>query len=114
MDRLADRYMKNSPVHGWTWPMFVLSLNIMIIDSLFNFKIYGGKNMNYLWVALTCLVVFNFFVFTYKNRHAAIIEECSRLPYWMRRLGVTFFAVYSIVSLVGLLVVVFAGWKIVL
>ena len=107
MDSMADRYMKNSIVHGWTMQLFVLSLNLIPIDSLFNLTIYTPKNSNYFWGILLIIVVFNFFVFTYKNRHSAIIEECSQLPYRIRRFGVVFFASYSILSIIAFIVIIF-------
>jgi hypothetical protein len=111
MDSIASKSMKNSSIHGWTWPMFVFCFNLAAVDSLFELDIYG-KNSHYLWGALICICLFNFFVFTYKNRHDAIIEDCSKLPYRLRRFGVLFFAFYSILSPIVMFIVLIAKWKI--
>lgn len=112
MDTIADKYMKNSPIHGWSWPMFILIFNLATIDSLLNLNIFSEKNFYYCAGTYVIVAIFNFFVFTNKNRSKAIIEECSRLPYRFRRFGVTFFAYYSILSMITLFVVLIAGWKI--
>jgi len=112
MDSIASKSMKNSSVHGWTWPMFVLSLNLITIESLFNLKISVNSNINYFWVVSITLAVFNFFVFTYKDRHNFIIEECSRLPNKLRKFGIVYFALYSIFSIIAMVVVIFSGWRI--
>lgn len=112
MDSMASKSMKNSPIHGWTWPMVVFCFNLMTIDSLLNIGIYGKKNEYYLWGILICICIFNFFIFTYKNKHNTIIEECSRLPFKIRRFGFVFFAVYSIISPIIMFVVLIAKWKI--
>lgn len=107
MDSIADRYMKNSPIHGWSWPMFVSILNLGTINQLFNSFIFRDKNINYILGIYFGIAIFNFLVFTYKNRHTKIIEECLQLPYRTRRFGVVFFAIYSIVSFIALFVVIF-------
>lgn len=109
MNSIADRYLKKAPydVHGWTWPMFVLILNLITLDSLLSLTMVSDKNMKYLLGSYIILAIFNFFVFTYKKRHTAIIDECSRLPFRIRRFGVVFFATYSIVSIIVLFVVIF-------
>jgi hypothetical protein len=114
MDRISDRYFKDAPykVHGWTWPMFIFMFNLMTIDSLFNTPFFKPENDIYFWMFYGSIAVFNFFVFTYKKRSDAIIKECSELPLGIRRFGVTFFAIYPFVSIIGLFVVLFGGWQI--
>jgi len=109
MNSIADRYMKKAPydVHGWTWPMFVLILNLGTINQLFNTLIFSDKYTFYFVGGYLGIAIFNFFVFTYKKRHIAIIKECSQLPFRIRRFGVVFFATYSIVSIIVLFVVIF-------
>ena len=114
MWEISDRYYKKAPykVHGWTWPMFVFMFNLMTIDSLFDTAIFNPENQLYFWMCYGSIAVFNFFVFTYKKRSDAIIKECSELPYGIRRFGVTFFAFYPFISVIGLFVVLFGGWQI--
>jgi hypothetical protein len=114
MWEVSDRTYKKSPykVHGWTWPMFVFMFNLMTIDSLFDSAIFNPENELYFWMFYGSIAVFNFFVFNYKNRSDAIIKECSELPYGIRRFGVTFFAIYPFLSIIGLFVVLIGGWQI--
>jgi hypothetical protein len=114
MDRISDRSFKDAPykVHGWTWPMSIFMFNLMTIDSLFNTPFLNPENKLYFWICYGSMAVFNFFVFTYKKRSDAIIKECSELPLGIRRFGVTFFAIYPFVSIIGMFVVLIGGWQI--
>ena len=112
LDSIASKNMKNSPIHGWTWPMFIIIINLGIIDQLFTTAIFSDSNSFYFIGIYLCLAIFNFYTFTYKDKHTLIIKECNSIPYHFRYFGVTFFAIYSILSLITLLVVIFAGWHI--
>jgi hypothetical protein len=60
--------MKNSPIHGWTWPMFIIIINLGIIDQLFTTAIFSDSNLfyfiinntfscNFRWLAYPVLMI---------------------------------------------------------
>jgi hypothetical protein len=114
MNRIADRSMKNSLVHGFTWPSLMLFFNLMALVLLFSGNSVQLIKVRSIYVGLFifCFLVINYFVFDYKNRGLQIIEEYKSMPSRIRYVGVVFFTLYSIFSIFGLLFIAFAGWQI--
>lgn len=114
MNIIADRSMKNSPVHGFTWPSLIFFMNLITFALLlYGESIQKMKELTiYSVIFLYCSLIFNYFIFDHKNRYLRIIDECKLIPERIRYIGIVFFTLYSIFSILGLLIVAFTGWKI--
>ncbi len=114
MDIIADRSMKNSPVHGFTWPSLMFFMNLMTFALL----LYGDSITKMKELSICFLIflfsslMFNYLIFDYKNRYLRIIDECKLISARIRYIGIVFFTLYSIFSIIGLLIVAIAGWQI--
>jgi len=85
------------------------TLNILFnADSLQKLK----ETFSIILLIIFSIMIINHFIFVYKNRYLQIIEECKMIPVQIRKIGIVFFTLYSIISFLGLLIVIFAGWKI--
>ena len=56
MDNIAAKNMKNSPIHGWTWPMFIFGFNLMTVESLLNLTAHINEYNNYIFIFYFILV----------------------------------------------------------